>query len=506
MEIKSFQKKILLLNPYISIKITKMRTITIGLLVILYSLCHSQTIKWTDADKEMAIKEISAKSELYTKAAKDIWSYAELGFQENRSTAVLQGLLKEAGFSIQIGVSGMPTAFIASYGKGKPVIGILAEFDALPGLSQDSLPERKIVQEGAPGHACGHHLFGVASVASAVALKNWLLKSGKSGTIKLYGTPAEEGGGAKVYMVRDGWFDGVDAVIHWHPGSGNQASPSSCLAIKQTIFKFHGKSSHAAAAPHAGRSALDGLEAMNNMVNLMREHVPSEARIHYVIVKGGLAANVVPDYAEAEYMVRHPDARMVEEIWNRIVKAAQGAAMGTETTVEHEVISGSFNLAPNETLSRIMHENLLKIGGVPYTGHEIEFGKKIQSTLITKYPAIETAFQVAPFQTGQVFPASTDVGDITWVVPTAGLGTATWVPGVAPHTWQAVACGATNIGFKGMINAAQVLAMTGIDIINNPSITDKAKKELSDYVGPGYVYKSMIGDRKPPLDYRAGKN
>lgn len=483
-----------------------MRLITISLLLTICFIGQGQSVKGADADKEMVLKEIQEKGEMYKKAAKDIWSYAELGFQEDKSTGKLQGMLKEAGFAIQTGVSGMPTAFVATYGKGNPVLGLLAEFDALPGLSQDSLPERKIVQEGAPGHACGHHLFGVASVASAIAIKNWLVKSGKSGTIKLYGTPAEEGGGAKVYMVRDGLFDGVDAVLHWHPGSGNQASASSCLAIKQTIFRFHGKSSHAAAAPHAGRSALDGLEAMNNMVNLMREHVPSEARIHYVIVKGGLAANVVPDYAEAEYMVRHPDARMVEEIWNRIVKAAQGAAMGTETTVDHEVISGSFNLAPNETLSRIMHENLLKIGGVPYTTSEIEFGKKIQSTLITKFPAIETAQQVSPFQTGQVFPASTDVGDITWVVPTAGLGTATWVPGVAPHTWQAVACGATDIGFKGMINAAKILAMTGIDIITNPSIADKAKKELTDYVGPGYLYKSMIGDRKPPLDYRTGKN
>lgn len=483
-----------------------MRLITISLLLTICFIGQGQSVKGADADKEMVLKEIQEKGEMYKKAAKDIWSYAELGFQEDKSTGKLQGMLKEAGFAIQTGVSGMPTAFVATYGKGNPVLGLLAEFDALPGLSQDSLPERKIVQEGAPGHACGHHLFGVASVASAIAIKNWLIKSGKSGTIKLYGTPAEEGGGAKVYMVRDGLFDGVDAVLHWHPGSGNQASASSCLAIKQTIFRFHGKSSHAAAAPHAGRSALDGLEAMNNMVNLMREHVPSEARIHYVIVKGGLAANVVPDYAEAEYMVRHPDARMVEEIWNRIVKAAQGAAMGTETTVDHEVISGSFNLAPNETLSRIMHENLLKIGGVPYTTSEIEFGKKIQSTLITKFPAIETAQQVSPFQTGQVFPASTDVGDITWVVPTAGLGTATWVPGVAPHTWQAVACGATDIGFKGMINAAKILAMTGIDIITNPSIADKAKKELTDYVGPGYLYKSMIGDRKPPLDYRTGKS
>jgi aminobenzoyl-glutamate utilization protein B len=458
-----------------------------------------------DRDKEFVVTELNKKFPVYQKVAKDIWSYAELGFLETQSAERLQGVLRSEGFTLKSGVSEMPTAFVATYGSGGPVIGILAEFDALPGLSQDSLPERKIVTEGGPGHACGHHLFGTASVAAAVTLKDWLIKNKKAGTVKLFGTPAEEGGSAKVYMVRDGLFNDVDVVLHWHPSSDNDASPESCLAIKQTIFRFYGRSAHAAAAPYAGRSALDGLEAMNYMVNLMREHVPQETRIHYVINKGGLAANVVPDYAEAEYMVRHPDARMVEEIWNRIVKAAEGAASGTETTMKYEVISGSFNLVPNETLSRLMYNNLRAVGGVMYTPEEVEFGKKIQRTLSTKYPPLETAAQVQPFKTGGFFPASTDVGDITWVVPTAGLGTATWVPGVPAHSWQAVATGGMSIGFKAMNNAAKTIAMTGIDIFNNPSIIGKAKKELADYVGPDFLYKSMIGDRKPPLDFRKGK-
>ena len=458
-----------------------------------------------DRDKEFVTTELNSKFPVYQKVASDIWSYAELGFLETQSTARLQGVLSGEGFSIKSGVSEMPTAFVATYGSGGPVIGILAEFDALPGLSQDSIPDRKIVVEGGPGHACGHHLFGTASVAAAVTLKDWLIKNKKAGTIKLFGTPAEEGGSAKVYMVRDGLFDDVDVVLHWHPSSANDASPQSCLAIKQTIFKFYGRSAHAAAAPHAGRSALDGLEAMNYMVNLMREHVPQETRIHYVINKGGLAANVVPDYAEAEYMVRHPDARMVEEIWNRIVKAAEGAASGTETTMKYEVISGSFNLVPNETLAQLMYNNLNKVGGVNYTPEEVAFGKKIQSTLTTKFPPLESAARIEPFKTGGFFPASTDVGDITWVVPTAGLGTATWVPGVPAHSWQAVATGGMSIGYKAMNNAAKVIAMTGIDIFNNPSIIGKAKKELADYVGPDFKYKSMIGDRKPPLDFRKGK-
>jgi aminobenzoyl-glutamate utilization protein B len=293
--------------------------------------------------------------------------------------------------------------------------------------------------------------------------------------------------------------------LHWHPSNANDASPSSCLAIKQTMFRFYGRSSHAAAAPQAGRSALDGLEAMNYMVNLMREHVPQEARIHYIINKGGLAANVVPDFAEAEYMVRHPDARVVEEIWERIVQASQGAAQGTGTTTKHEVISGSYNLMPNETLAKIMYENLVKVGGVNYTPAEVEFAKQLQSTLNTKAPDLSMAQAVQPFKVGGFFPASTDVGDITWVVPTAGLGTATWVPGVPAHSWQAVATGGRSIGLKGMLNAAKIIAMTGIDLFLNPTIMAAAKKELETKLGPGFQYKSMIGDRKPPLDFRDGK-
>lgn len=458
-----------------------------------------------DRDKLFVTAELDKKFPVYRKVAKDIWSYAELGFLETQSTERLQGVLKSEGFTIQTGVSEMPTAFVATYGSGGPVIGILAEFDALPGLSQDSIADRKIVVEGGPGHACGHHLFGTASVAAAVTLKDWLIKNKKAGTVKIFGTPAEEGGAAKVYMVRDGLFADVDVVLHWHPSSANDASPSSCLSIKQTMFRFYGRSAHAAAAPQAGRSALDGLEAMNYMVNLMREHVPQETRIHYVVTKGGLAANVVPDFAEAEYMVRHPDARMVEEIWNRIVKAAEGAASGTETTMNYEVVSGSFNLVPNETLARLMYNNLKIVGGVNYTAEEVEFGKHIQSTLTFKVPPLESAREIQPFKTGGFFPASTDVGDITWVVPTAGLGTATWVPGVPAHSWQAVASGGTGIGFKAMNNAAKTIAMTGIDIFNNPAIITKAQKELDDFVGPDFKYKSMIGDRKPPLDFRKGK-
>jgi aminobenzoyl-glutamate utilization protein B len=335
-------------------------------------------------------------------------------------------------------------------------------------------------------------------------LKDWLTKNKKSGTIKLFGTPAEEGGGAKVYMVRDGLFKDVDAVLHWHPSNKNDASPESCMAIKQTLFRFYGRSAHAAAAPEKGRSALDAIEAMNYMTNMMREHMPSDARIHYVITKGGMAANVVPDFAEVEYMVRHPDARVLAELWDRIVKCAEGAATGTETSMKYEVISGSFNLMPNETLSHLMYDNLKKVGGVNYSAEETEFAKKIQSSFNFKAPDLNQAQQVMPFHLGGFFPASTDVGDITWVVPTAGLGVAAWVPGVPPHSWQAVATGSNGIGLKAMSNAAKTLTMTAIDLFNNPELVEKAKKELLEKMGVGFQYKSLIGDRKPPLDFRKG--
>ncbi len=459
-----------------------------------------------DKDKQFILNEIDKHAAVYKKVSRDIWGYAELGFNETKSTTELQELLKGNGFTIETGVSNMPTAFVAtySYGTGGPTLGLLAEFDALPGLSQDSTFTKKPIIDGAGGHACGHNLFGTASSAAAIALREWLIKNKKAGTIKLYGTPAEEGGSAKVYMVRDGLFNGVDAVLHWHPSSANDASPSSCLSIKQTMFRFYGRAAHAAAAPDAGRSALDGVESMNYMVNMMREHVPQDARIHYIINKGGLAANVVPDFAEVEYMVRHPDARVVEEIWNRIVKASEGAAAGTETTTKYEVVSGSYNLVPNVTLAKVMYSNLVKVGGVIYTPEETAFAKEIQKT-IPRAPDLSQAAEVQPFKTGGFFPASTDVGDITWVVPTVGLGTATWVPGAPAHSWQAVATGGMSIGQKAMLNAAKTLALTGADLFNNPALLQQAKDELAKTLGPGFTYKSMIGDRKPPLDFRKGK-
>ncbi|MDX1333922.1 MAG: amidohydrolase, partial [Robiginitalea sp.] len=330
--------------------------------------------------QEDALKKLDSKSDQYEKIALQIWEWAEMGYQEVQSSALLQKTLEDTGFRIQKGVAGIPTAFVAEYGSGSPVIGVLGEFDALPGLSQKAIPQKESAG-GEAGHACGHHLFGTASAAAAIAAKDWLESGGHQGTIRFYGCPAEEGGGAKVYMTRAGLFDDVDVALHWHPGDRNDASASASLANISAKFRFHGISAHAAGAPHKGRSALDGVEAMNAMVNLMREHIPERARIHYVITDGGKAPNVVPDYAEVYYYARHNSREVVSSIFDRIVKAAEGAALGTGTEMEYEIVNGVYELLPNVRLQQIVHKNLEAVGGVSYTSEEMAFATEIAKTL-----------------------------------------------------------------------------------------------------------------------------
>jgi aminobenzoyl-glutamate utilization protein B len=452
--------------------------------------------------KEDIVKSIESKYDVYASMAHRIWEFAEVGYQEEKSSALLQQSLAKEGFKIEANVAGMPTAFIASYGQGKPVIGVLGEFDALPGISQDAVPELKSIAGKDAGHACGHHLFGTASAAAAIAVKNWMAKNKIIGTLRFYGTPAEEGGSGKVYMVRDGLFKDVDAVLHWHPSAVNDASAGSSLANKSGKFRFYGVASHAAGSPDRGRSALDGVEAMNHMVNMLREHVPQETRMHYVITRGGEAPNVVPAYAEVYYYVRHPRRDEVRSIWERVEKAAQGAALGTGTRVEVEVTGGVYDLLPNETLARLMDTNLKAVGGYSYTEQEKEFGRKIQQSFTGKIPSLENTNQISPFQMKGGLGGSTDVGDVSWVVPTAGLGTATWVPGTAAHSWQAVAAGGMSIGHKGMMVAAKTIALTLTDLFTSPDQLQKATQELKERTGSDFKYEALLGDRKPALNYR----
>jgi len=438
----------------------------------------------------------------YRDIALQIWNYAELGYKEVKSSALLVETLRKEGFTLETGVAEIPTAFVATYGSGQPVIGILAEFDALPGLAQEAVAEKKSIQGKAGGHGCGHHLFGTASVAAGIEIKKLIEQKKFSGTIKVYGCPAEEGGSGKVYMVRAGLFNNVDAVLHWHPGNGNSVTMMSALANSSAKFRFNGLSAHAAASPENGRSALDAVESMNYMVNLMREHIPQETRIHYVITNGGKAPNVVPDFAEVYYYVRHPKRQQVKDIFERVVNAAKAAALGTGTTMNYEIIGGTHDLLLNKTLAEAMQKNLEKVGGVSYTPSEIEFAEKIQQSFTFSYPPVSDAATVKPlnveFDAGG---GSTDVGDVSYAVPTVGLRAATWAPGTPAHSWQAVACGGTEIGTKGMNVAAKTMALTAIDLFTKPVLIQQAKEEFMKLKGD-YQYKALLGDRKPALNYR----
>jgi len=457
----------------------------------------------TDADRAQILKAVDADAPQISGAALKIWDYAEVGYQETKSSALLQEQLKAGGFEVQAGVAGMPTAFVASFKNGPgPVIAILAEFDALPGLAQTHDPVKTGIPGQVAGHGCGHNLFGAASVGAAVSLKAWMVKNNIKGELRVYGSPAEEGGSGKVYLVRDGLFKDVDATLHWHPSNANSAVQGVSMANISGKFRFHGVSAHAAGAPEKGRSALDGVEVMDVAANFLREHTPDKTRIHYVITAGGTAPNVVPNFAEVYYYVRHPDPAVVKDVWARLEKAAQGAAMATGTTVQTEITGGVYALLPNDTLGRVMDANLRKVGGVTWTPEEIAFAKKMQESL-PGAPSIDSVKTVEPYKVEmEGGGGSTDVSDVSWVTPTVGLGTASFVPGSAGHSWQNVAAAGSTIGVKGAVNAAKTLALTGADLFSNPETIKKAKAELDQRRGPTFAYKAMLGDRPPALDYR----
>jgi len=455
--------------------------------------------------KTDVMSQIDRGQATYTEIMSKIWEYAEVGFQEYKSTALLQDQLKREGFAVQANVAGMPTAFVATYGSGQPVIALLAEYDALPGMSQDGTPEKKERPGSNAAHACGHHAFGAGSVEAAVAVKDWLKASGRSGTLRVYGCPAEEGGSGKVYLVRAGLFKDVDVALHWHSSDRNGVTTGPTKANISVKFRFRGVAAHASSAPHRGRSALDGVEAMNHMVNLMREHILQDTRIHYVITKGGEAPNVVPAFAEVYYYVRHRDREVVREVFERVCQAAKGAALGTGTTADWEIIGGVHDLLPNEALARVTQANLEQVGGVTYDDADRAFAIALGRTLPGSRPAaLELAHQVAPLRIDLQNDggASTDVGDVSYAVPTVGVHTATWVPGTPGHSWQAAACGATAICAKGRVVAAKALALTAMDLFTQPTTVAAAKAEIQQRRGENFSYMPLLGDRAPALDYR----
>jgi len=467
--------------------------------VALYAMLIARTSGADEADD--ILRFVDSRYEETADIARNLWEYAEVGYLEEKSSGLLRETLAAENFEIEAGVAGIPTAFVASYGEGGPVIGILAEFDALPGINQDALPMRAPIDGKTAGHACGHNLFGAGSVGAAIAIAHWLEENRVAGTVRLYGTPAEEGGSGKVYMVRDGLFDDVDIVLHWHADDENSAAARTSLANRSAKFRFRGVSAHAAGAPEKARSALDGVEAFNYMMNLMREHVPQQTRIHYVITSGGSAPNVVPDFAEVFYYVRHPEAERVKEIWTRVEEAAKGAARGTGVEVDWEVIHGNHPLLINETLAKMMDEKLRQVGGLEYTETEQGFAEDIYATLSSPELPLGSEREVQPYDETLGY-GSTDVGDVSMAVPTVGLRVATWVPGTPAHSWQAVAASGTSIGYKGAQVAAKTLALAAVELYENEELRDAARKEFERRRGDGFRYESLLGDRPPPLDYR----
>ncbi len=445
--------------------------------------------------------DINGRYSEVERLASSMWNWAEVGYQEERSSKLLQTTLSDAGFKIDAAVADIPTAFVASWGNGGPVIGILAEFDALPGINQAAVPIRQLVAGKGAGHACGHNLFGAGSVQAAIAVKNWLERTGTPGTVRLYGTPAEEGGSGKVYMVRAGLFDDVDFALHWHASDRNSAAARTTLANRSAKFRFYGKSAHAAGAPERARSALDGVEAMNMMANMLREHVPQQTRIHYVITKGGLAPNVVPDFAEVFYYLRHPKASEVKKLWTRLEATAKGAAEGTGTKVEWEIIHGNHPLLVNETLAKMADTKMRALGGLSYTKQEQAFADKLYESFDDPKSAMGSEGDIQPYDVLLGY-GSTDVGDVSITVPTVGIRVAAWVPGTSAHSWQAVAAGGTTIGYKGAHLAAKAMAAMAEELYLNAELREKAKAEFKAKKGDNYKYEALLGERTPPLDYR----
>lgn len=483
------------------------KILLIALATILVNAAFAQNKTKKDPLDNVSIKYLDQTVPIYDKLQKTIWSHPELGFLETKSSALLQNHLKENGFSVEADVAGMPTAFVASYGSGQPVIAVLAEFDALPGLSQDTVPYRKPLVEGGNGHGCGHNTFGVGAVAGAVAIKQWLDATKTTGTIKVFGTPAEEGGGGKVYMVRDGLFDGVDIVLDWHPGTGNGVTIDTGTAIQMIDYSFYGIASHAAGSPDKGRSALDGVELLNYAVNLLREHVPSSSRIHYIIANGGEAPNVVPDYAKVSYYIRSPKREILKDLVEWIGQAAEGAALGTQTKVKAEIVSGFYERLNNRKLAELVQHNLELVGGIHYDARERAFAEEIVKGLNLDKSILDQAVKIKPLEEEKpsLGGGSSDVGDVSWIVPTVSFNTATFIPGSAGHSWQNVASGGSTIGTKSLINTAKVFSLSAIELYTNPRIVKEIKEEFHKRRGADFNYVPLLGDRKPALDYRVKK-
>jgi aminobenzoyl-glutamate utilization protein B len=448
------------------------------------------------AAKRAAIHSIDRHAADLAAISDKVWAYAETALREKRSATVLADFAEQQGFKVERGVAGMPTAFVATYGSGKPVIGVMGEYDALPGVSQKASPVQEPLEAGAAGHACGHNLFGAGSLGAAIAIKEQIAAGKLKGTVKFYGTPAEEDVGGKVYMAREGLFDGVDAVLAWHPSDETQADMTSSQAMVTMIVEFEGRTAHAAGDPWNGRSALDAAELFTHGINLMREHVKPTSRMHYVILAGGDVPNVVPAHAKVSLWLRDWKRDEVENLLARTRKVAEGAATMTETTPKVTVDGGSWEMLVNEAGARLLHSNLLLLGPIRYTNAEQAFAKQIQHA--TGVPEVGMFDGVKPLE-GQVAEGgSTDVADISWIAPTLHVSVATSPVDAPWHAWPVVATGGMSIGHKGMIQAGKVLAATMVDLYEQPQALAAVQAEFKAKKGET-VYQAYVPDGPPPV-------
>ncbi len=471
--------------------------------------------------RDLVLELVESKRNRFVEISDTIWKYAELGLREFKSSRLLANELVANGFHVEMGVAGMPTAFVATWGKGRPTIGIMGEYDALPGLSQKVAPQKEPLKPGAPGHGCGHNIHGTSGLAAALAVKEVMRRLDLEGTIKFFGTPAEENFSGKVYMVRDGLFDDVDAVLSHHPSDMNSASLMSSLAVKSARFHFYGIASHAAASPEEGRSALDAVELMNVGVNYLREHVIQEARIHYVVEKGGEQPNIVPDYARSWYYVRAPEVDQMEGVYRRVLDVARGAELMTGTKMKVELIDAMYNVIPNRPIAERIVSNMREVGIPPLSDEERKLAEEMAKTIPdevkenrlrkSKRPGWERLLGKLiddevpdPWGDGEYMMGSTDVGDVSWKTPALEFSTAAWVLGTPFHSWQSTAQSGSPLAHRSLIFAAKVMAITALDLMTDRDLLEKAKEDHTKRLR-GREYKPLIPpDLKPPVDFWEG--
>lgn len=478
-----------------------MRIQTYLLTLLITCSVYAQKKPKINSNKKTAIASVESQSDKLIELSDKIWSFEEVAFRENQSADALAAYAESQGFTVKRGVAGIPTALVAEYGSGKPVIGILGEFDALPGLSQKTVPYKDPLNEGGAGHGCGHNLFGVASLGAATAIKELIEAGELKGTIRFYGTPAEEKFFGKLWMVREGLFDDVDVVMDWHPSSETKADVQSSLALVDFKVEFFGQAAHASGDPWNGRSASDALELYTTGINYYREHIKPTVRIHYHIQDGGQVVNVVPDYSRIWVRVRDTKRDGLEVVWKRVEEMAEGAAIMADVDYKISLISGIHEVLPNRRGGMALQKNLEYLGEISYTDEEIAYAKKIQEA--TDKPQVGLDTKIDPMEETKEHPmgGSTDVGDVSFVVPTVRLR-ATVAPKDTPwHSWAVVACGGMSIGHKGMVYAAKAMSMTMVDFFEDEKLREEIRAEFKERKGD-YEYKGMVPEGPPPLDYK----